>query len=686
MFMSLKARLLIFILIIFTVSYLIEIGIGKYYKDKINENLYQEEAKYTKYHFKVALERSIKWADDFLTNELSDSIFIKQFSNYEFDHLQEVSQGTLLPLSNKINCWHTYTNNKKLVFAASSEPMTKFEHIQVHKLDEDNDCFHLPLNNDRTGFCFDFDNPQHPILWVSSPIYNIKGENSGFSEVALNINTILKSFYKSIETEVAITNNNNELLISTNNNLFNEFLAAIDISNGQEAYTSSAGLIFKLYTEDLKDQRDKIIGKVYYLKDHTKSSIIDRTATTRKIGSHSLVIILFTISLYLVIAKIIKSNDLMVATIKKQNSDFEAIKNYTENIIESSPGVLLVLDSNLKILNSNHKADLILVGDQKKAIGIDFTKYLFEGPELFYENISKGPFDMDILMKDPQGNQLIVSTTFSHLYSEATEKFEIICSGKDVTAQRKAEQERIDAQRKAYNASKLESVGVMASGFAHELNNPLTIMLGYSSIIVNDPSNQELVSTAAKEISVAGERMAAIINDIKQLSNQADKAAIVSDLIHINILVQNVTGVLAENFNAINVKFKLELSDEVLVVKGKIVELKTVFNNILFNSRDSFKEMLKEGLQPAKMEVVIKTITMSANIFITITDNAGGISSETLKNIFDPFFTTKSPGQGTGLGLSKCRDIIKKHKGEIKIDSVLGEGTVSTIILPRYKV
>ncbi|MBN2413701.1 4Fe-4S binding protein [candidate division KSB1 bacterium] len=231
-------------------------------------------------------------------------------------------------------------------------------------------------------------------------------------------------------------------------------------------------------------------------------------------------------------------------------------------------------------------------------------------------------------------------------------------------------------QQQLIQSERLASIGELAAGVAHELNNPLGGVLIFSSLLlerknISDPEYRDL-----KKIIEETERCRKIVHGLLDFSRQSRLQAAIADLN--KILISTLT--LIENQVLFqNIKIVRELNPDIHKVFVDVGQIQQIVLNIIFNAAEAMDGkgtlIVKTGFSPDKKFVLA-----------SFKDTGTGISAELLNKIFDPFFTTKPPGKGTGLGLSISYGIIKKHKGDIIVDSKPGKGTTFTIKLPSALV
>lgn len=228
-----------------------------------------------------------------------------------------------------------------------------------------------------------------------------------------------------------------------------------------------------------------------------------------------------------------------------------------------------------------------------------------------------------------------------------------------------------NAQRQIYQAEKLASIGRLASGVAHQVNNPLNGIKSCLYAIQKEPNNFAQTQEYIKLINEGIDNIEMVVKKLLGFARQQSKSDV---LISINESVEKVIHLFEFRLREKEIKIELNLAEILERVKIDHHLFQEVVMNLLLNSYDAIE---------SKGEIKITTGRIEDNfIFMKIEDNGSGISDENLKKIFDPFFTTKEVGTGTGLGLSVCLGIIESHGGRIDVLSRLNKGTEFTIYLP----
>jgi len=253
----------------------------------------------------------------------------------------------------------------------------------------------------------------------------------------------------------------------------------------------------------------------------------------------------------------------------------------------------------------------------------------------------------------------------------------------------KANLELKKAQEEIIRAEKLASVGRLSAGIAHEIGNPIGIVMGYLDLIKqpDTPLSErvEYISRTEKEI----ERINTIIRQLLEISRpaKADRSKV-----SVHDLIDDISDVLDVQPLMSDIELQRHLNADEDMVEADPDQLRQVFLNLIINAADAISSMDNEnnGHREGRLEIATEmhlNSQLSANaaksmLKIMFTDNGPGIEDDNIPNIFDPFFTTKDPGKGTGLGLSVSFMIIESLGGKMTVDSVQGEGTTMVIYLP----
>jgi PAS domain S-box-containing protein len=244
---------------------------------------------------------------------------------------------------------------------------------------------------------------------------------------------------------------------------------------------------------------------------------------------------------------------------------------------------------------------------------------------------------------------------------------------RDVTERKRAEEERKQLEQKAQFSSRLASVGELASGVAHEINNPLTAVIGYAHLLLGRKDIPEDIRRDIEVINEGAQRVAGIIKKLLVFARQARPERTYVD---INEIINTTLELRAYSLQSNNVKVILQLDPDLPMTVADPGQLQQVFLNLIMNAETEVKSVHGGG------RLAIKTERAGDSLRISFKDNGLGIAKENLERIFNPFFTTRRVGQGTGLGLSVCHGIVTEHKGRIWAESQLGKGAAFVVEIP----
>jgi two-component system, NtrC family, sensor kinase len=231
-------------------------------------------------------------------------------------------------------------------------------------------------------------------------------------------------------------------------------------------------------------------------------------------------------------------------------------------------------------------------------------------------------------------------------------------------------------------SGKLASVGELAAGIAHEINNPVAIMVeeaGWCEDLLDEGMNDENlveVRRAVQQIQTQGKRCKEITHKLLSFARKTDSRI---ETIQLNEIIEEVVDLLSQKSRYANVDVEVNLEQSLPTLQASITEVQQVLMNLLHNAVDAME-------QTGGKIIITTSLIDTDKIKLSIADNGPGIPAINIDRIFDPFFTTKPVGKGTGLGLSICYGIVKKMGGSIDVKSQVGKGATFNIILPLGKV
>nr|WP_255216125.1 AAA family ATPase [Pseudenhygromyxa sp. WMMC2535] len=259
----------------------------------------------------------------------------------------------------------------------------------------------------------------------------------------------------------------------------------------------------------------------------------------------------------------------------------------------------------------------------------------------------------------------------------------IIAVGTDITERREARRAKEQLEAQIRQQQRLESIGTLASGVAHEINNPVQGIMNYAELIATMKDVNDTAREFADEIGHESQRVAAIVRSLLSFSRAEGEAAAaastdVRELIRATLLL--VRTVIGKD----QIQLEVQMPERALNVPCREQQIRQVLMNLVTNARDALCARWP-GYHPDKrIEIVAGRVELGGRSWarISVSDHGGGVPSEVVGRIFDPFFTTKGRDQGTGLGLSVSHGIISDHGGELRLENRPGVGATFHLELP----
>ena len=342
-------------------------------------------------------------------------------------------------------------------------------------------------------------------------------------------------------------------------------------------------------------------------------------------------------------------------------------------IFEASQDMILVADREGWILDVNNAGRRLLgMADHQECIGREQFQEFFEDPRQWQE-----------LYRDIQAEGFVVNKEID-LKRRGGQQFQALLSGKAETHGATGAVEAIYflvkdiSQRKAMErqlllADKMASIGQLAAGVAHEINNPLGMILGYTQLLIRGEEKGSQRHTDLRTIEKHARACKTIVGDLLSFSRSTETR---KEPGHVNGAIEEVLKVLQHHFELDGIGIEISFDERVPPLVLDREKIKQVFMNLLMNARQAIGK---------KGAIALSTHydAQQHQVQIRVSDNGCGIEPQFLTRIFDPFFTTKATGEGTGLGLSVSYGIIKDHGGDIVVSSDPGAGSTFTVILPE---
>ncbi|NVM22790.1 MAG: PAS domain S-box protein [Desulfobacterales bacterium] len=350
--------------------------------------------------------------------------------------------------------------------------------------------------------------------------------------------------------------------------------------------------------------------------------------------------------------RLVESAEDFIFTVDRSGR-FQSLNSFTANFFGGAPSQFL--GRSLSVLFSEE-----IAAQQLKLIDVVFE---------FGKSVR------DEFVVTTGGHTTWLSANFMPLKNEQGRVTSVLCIARDITENKKLEGQLV-------NTEKLASIGTLAAGVAHELNNPLGIILGFTDLILEklDKGSQDYLDL--KTIERHSLHCKEVVENLLSFARQEEG---VCEYCDINEAINSIINVVRHSLEMKNIELRPDLAPELPKAKGDSRQMQQVFLNLINNAVAAMKD---GGI----LEIKTATGAGRRKVRVTVRDNGDGIREEHLENIFDPFFTTKGEGEGTGLGLFVSHGIVTKYEGTIECQSSAADtpqrprGTTFTVTLKAVTI
>ncbi len=353
-----------------------------------------------------------------------------------------------------------------------------------------------------------------------------------------------------------------------------------------------------------------------------------------------------------------------------------------QTIFNTIPNPVFILEKNdLKIIECNQSVRPVYGYDESEMVDRTFLDlFADDEKEQFADNLTESTTIDQVKHIRKDGTPLFVSARISPF--EYIDRKVLLVTTTDIT-------KRLEAEQQLIQASKMATLGEMATGVAHELNQPLSVIKTASTFFMKKIRNKEKIKddilyTMSEEIDSYVNRATKIIGHMRQFGRKSDMTLVRVD---VNDLLQRSFEIFRQQLKVRGIAVAWHLSKRLPDIMVDPDRLEQVFVNLFINARDAIEEKWENCAGDVLGEKRITIRTLAAGEFITVElcDTGTGIPAGIRDKIFEPFFTTKEVGKGTGLGLSISYGIIKDCGGDIQATSHDGQGTCFTINFPKAR-
>jgi two-component system NtrC family sensor kinase len=350
----------------------------------------------------------------------------------------------------------------------------------------------------------------------------------------------------------------------------------------------------------------------------------------------------------------------------------ERDKLFIDQLIENASVLIAAANEKGNIVIFNRRFEEVSGYTKEEAIGKNPLELLVPpenrariGKLMGTIQTNKPPLEVESPIRAKDGRLLTVTWNAAAMHLPSGHDG-IVVVGQDITEQKRMQEELMQSK-------KLASIGELVSGVAHELNNPLTIIMGYSQLLVSERALWEKHREMAQKVLDAAGRSKRIVENLLAF---ARKKTLQKQELDINQILDKTLMLRENNLSVNNVVVVRRFEDNLPLVYADAHQLQQVFLNLINNAFDAMLEANGGGT------LEVRTLRRDGSIAIEIIDDGPGVPEPIQEKIFDPFFTTKEVGKGTGLGMSLSYGIVKEHGGKIYLDRTFKTGAKFVVEFP----
>ena len=355
---------------------------------------------------------------------------------------------------------------------------------------------------------------------------------------------------------------------------------------------------------------------------------------------------------------------------RKMERQLAQQEEFRGRLLESFPDLILVVDLEERYTFVSSRARDLLGYEPQDMLGKKISELDDHSPELasLYHDVVSGSQvfgSAEYGAKHRDGTWRTMRASGSQLVDADAKISGVIISVRDITVERKLEQQVVQSER-------LAAMGAMIGGVAHELNNPLTSIMGVSELLQDTETNE----TSRKQLAMLQQQARRAAEIVQNLTYFSRPPAPGKSRINLVEVVERTLNLHAYSLRKNNITVDFLKETGMPYAMGDPHQLMQVFLNLIVNAEQAIREARDKGTLRIRLGKGDKSVWVSFH------DDGPGIPKENLASIFDPFYTTKRPGRGTGLGLSICKSVMKEHNGSVEAANSPGGGAVFTVTLP----
>jgi two-component system, NtrC family, sensor kinase len=355
---------------------------------------------------------------------------------------------------------------------------------------------------------------------------------------------------------------------------------------------------------------------------------------------------------------------MLYQSLARKADEYERLKEYSENIVESINVGILAADLEDRVESWNSRLERLTGIPRSRAVGRPLRELL---PSSLCDQLEArtGESGVQSLYKYPmREREATLNIAIAPLVSRDGARIGRLIIFDDIT-------DREELERRLVQADKLSSIGLLAAGVAHEVNTPLAVISTYAQMLAKQISGDAQKAPLLEKIARQTFRASEIVNSLLNFSRTSPTELVPLEL---NKIVRETLTLVEHQLTAAGIQIELSLADSLPRIRGNSGKLQQVCLNLFLNARDAME---------SGGRLTIATAGRDGLARLSVKDSGAGIAPENLARIFDPFFTTKGARKGTGLGLSVSYGIVREHGGDIEVESEPGQGSRFLLSFPE---
>lgn len=365
-------------------------------------------------------------------------------------------------------------------------------------------------------------------------------------------------------------------------------------------------------------------------------------------------------------------NSRLYASLEQKVAQYERLKDFNENIVESINVGVLAVDLADRIDSWNSQMEVMYALPRRQALTRSLDEVFPQEFVTEFSRVRQSPGIHNLYkfrLSVPTGETRTLNVAIAPLVSRKFNVVGRLIIMDDIT-------ERVELENQLSQADKLSSIGLLAAGVAHEVNTPLAVISSYAQMLSKQVRGDEQKSAVLEKITRQTFRASEIVNNLLNFSRTSGAEFVEVD---VNRVIVDTLSLLEHQFKTSRIRVEDELARHLPTIQGNAGRLQQVFLNLFLNAKDA----MPEG-------GTLKIATSNGDgIHVVVSDSGSGIAQEHIHRIYDPFFTTKAAPQngrrGTGLGLSVTYGIIQEHAGKIHVESSPEQGTTFYLNFPMLR-